>query len=73
MKRVALALLIIAPIQATDFSSRFGPNSPVYNQPLYFSAQHMITRPEKKANPKKRYYTRRMQKADRRKIGPSAD
>ena len=48
MKKIAFALLIVTnQTYATSFTSRFGPNSPVYNQPLYFSTQHMIARPKK--------------------------
>lgn len=63
MKKLIISLIAASTaLGAMDFIPRFGPNSPAYNQPLYFEAKHMISRPDKKKEKKSRKYRDRIRK-----------
>ncbi len=74
MKKVLLILgfssCIYAPSSQlnVDFQTRFGPNSPVYNEPLYFSTKKTI-KEQRAPNPIHNYRTK-LRKSSEKKPKP---
>lgn len=73
ISKICLLLLIGSPMYGIvtqfnrDFQIRYGPASPVYNQPLYFACHNMINKPCHK-NKRKKYRYRSHAKKHHRSL-----